>query len=293
PKKPFLFLHRRQSTAFDVIFKPTLAQHVEGRIRVLLGDTYYDKIEIELVGEGHSDRVSLDGLEEDKTERNAKSSLKKDIIDAIRVNHIQFGVCPVGKKCHRTFTMISHYTAKIIRFEWKTDAPFKISPRVGHLHPGCAKVITVTLRSDVPAVFRRHLAKCKVDRIKYAASETNAPDWDDAMQIVTWVDSTRKEPEATWPEKDKVVKPAPEPVHVTLKKNRQEDEVYFSALVAYAQLKMNMRVVQFKDTVPYQTRTANFSIHNTGKVPLEYHWVQAVDEERVNHIKPYSRTLMR
>ncbi|NXU21554.1 HYDIN protein, partial [Pardalotus punctatus] len=194
PKKSFLFLRSGQSTAFDVIFKPTLAQHLQGRIRVLLGDTCSDKTEIELVGEGHSDRVSLDGLEEDEKERNAESSLKKDIIDAVRVNHLQFGVCPVGKHCQRTFTMTSHYTTEVMRFEWETDAPFEISPKVGHLRPGCAKVITVTLKSDVPAVFRRHLAKCKVDSIKYKVPKRKVPDWDDGMQIATWVDTTRKKP---------------------------------------------------------------------------------------------------
>ncbi|NWV33681.1 HYDIN protein, partial [Grantiella picta] len=293
PKKPFLFLCRGQSVAFDVTFKPTLAQYLEGRIRLLLGDTYSDKIEIELVGEGHCDRVSLDGLEEDEKERTAESSLKKDVIDAVRVNHLEFGLCPVGKYCRQTFTMTSHYTTKVMRFEWETDAPFEISPRMGHLRPGCAKVITVTLKSDVPAIFRRHLAKCKVDRIKYELPKRKVPDWDDGMQIVTWVDTTRKEPEATWPEKDKVVEIAPEPVHEMLEGNSQEDEVYFSAHVDYVKLKVDLRVVQFKDTIPYQTRTANFSIHNIGTVPLEYHWEQDMDEATVKRVKPYSRPPMR
>lgn len=84
PEKPFLLLHRGQSAKFDVIFKPTLAQRLEGRIRVLVGNTYSNKTQIELVGEGHEDEFTLDGLEEDTKERNAKSSLKKDIIDGKR-----------------------------------------------------------------------------------------------------------------------------------------------------------------------------------------------------------------
>lgn len=84
PKKPFLLLHHGQSAEFDVIFKPTLAQRLEGKIRVLVGDTYCDKTLIELVGEGHNDEFTLDRLEEDTEERNAPSSLKKDIIDGKR-----------------------------------------------------------------------------------------------------------------------------------------------------------------------------------------------------------------
>ncbi|NWZ70955.1 HYDIN protein, partial [Acrocephalus arundinaceus] len=165
PKKPFLLLHHGQSTEFDVIFKPTLAQRLEGKIRALVGDKYSNKTLIELVGEGHKDEFTLDGLE--KEERNAKSSLKKDIIDAVRVNHIQFGDCPVRKPCRRTFTITNHTCTKVMRFEWEADAPFWFSPKVGHLHPGCTKDITVTLKSDVPATFSRHLVKCKVTKINF------------------------------------------------------------------------------------------------------------------------------
>lgn len=57
---------------------------MEGKIRVLVGDTYSDKTLIELVGEGHKDEFSFDCLEEDPQLRNDKSSLNKDIIDGKR-----------------------------------------------------------------------------------------------------------------------------------------------------------------------------------------------------------------
>ncbi|NXU46929.1 HYDIN protein, partial [Drymodes brunneopygia] len=203
-KKPFLLLHCGQSTEFDVIFKPTLAQRLEGKIRVLMGDIYSNKTLIELVGEGHQDEFTLDGLEEDTEERNAKSSLNKDDIDAIRANHIQFGDCPVGKPCCRTFTITNHTHTSFMRFEWEANAPFQFSPKVGHLHPHCAKGITVTLKSDVPGIFRRHLVKCKVTKINFDLPRRKVKDWDDQMRIVTWEDTTRKDPAANWPQKDKV-----------------------------------------------------------------------------------------
>ncbi|NWW41247.1 HYDIN protein, partial [Panurus biarmicus] len=291
PKEPFLLLHCRQSTRFDVIFKPTLAQHLEGRIRVLVGDIYSNKTLIELVGEGHKDEFTLNGLEEDTQERNAKSSLKKDVIDAVRVNHIQFGDCPVGKPCRRTFTITNHTRSKVMRFEWEADAPFRFSPKVGHLHPGCAKGITVTLKSDVPDSFRRHLVKCEVTKINFELPRRKVPDWDDRMRIVTWKDTTRKDPEARWPEKEKIVKTAPEPAHTVVEDSSQEAEVYLSAFTAYTQFKLSTIVVQLKDTVPFQTRTATFRMQNTGKVDLEYSWEEAADSEPVQ--KPYSITLMR
>ncbi|NWZ80434.1 HYDIN protein, partial [Poecile atricapillus] len=290
PEKPFLLLQRGQSTAFNVIFKPTLAQRVEGKIRVLVGDTYSDKTLIELVGEGHKDEFTLDGLEEDTEEKNAMSSLNKDIIDAVRVNHIQFGDCPVGKPCHRTFTITNHTRRTVMRFEWEADAPFQFSPRVGHLHPGCTKTITVTLKSDVSATFRRHLAKCKVTKINFELPRRKVPDWDNQMCLVTWKDTTRKHPAAKWPEKDKIVKIVKEPAHTVLEESGQETEVYLSALVAYARFKLDTIVVQLKDTLPFQTSTATFRMHNTGKVALQYFWEEAADNAPVR--KPYSTTLM-
>lgn len=84
PKQPFLLLHHGQVAEFDVIFKPTLAQRLEGRICVSVVNIYSNKTQIELVGEGHEDEFTLDGLEEDTKERNAESSVKKDIIDGKR-----------------------------------------------------------------------------------------------------------------------------------------------------------------------------------------------------------------
>ncbi|NXY10141.1 HYDIN protein, partial [Pteruthius melanotis] len=256
PKKPFLLLHHGQSAAFDVIFKPTLAQCLEGRIRVLVGNVYSKKTQIELVGEGHKDEFTLNGLEEDTKERNAKSSLKKDIIDAVRVNHIQFGDCPVKKHCCRTFTITNHTHTKIMHFEWEADARLQFSPKVGHLHPGCAKTITVTLKSDVPASFRRHLVKCKVAKINFELPQRKVQDWDDRMCIVTWQDTTRKDLGARWPKKEKVVETVLEPAHTVVEESSHEAKVYLSASVDYTEFKRNTVMVQLKDTLPFQTRTA-------------------------------------
>ncbi|CAN8186518.1 unnamed protein product, partial [Coccothraustes coccothraustes] len=284
PKQPYFFLRHGQSAEFNVIFKPTLAQRLEGKIWMLVGDSRLALTE--LVGEGHMDEFTLDGLKEDPQERNAKTSLKKDIIDAVRVNHIQFGHCPVGKRCRRTFTVTNHSRTQVMRFEWEADDTFQFSPKVGHLHPGCAKGITVTLKADVPGTYRRHLVKCKVNKINFKRPRGKVPDWDDQMCIVTWKDFTRKDPAARWLRKERVMEPVPEPDHTVLKKSSQEAEVYLSAVVFYTQFKLSTTMVQFKDTLPLQTRTATFRLCNTGKVALEYSWEEAADSEA--EMKQYS-----
>ncbi|XP_064262081.1 hydrocephalus-inducing protein homolog [Passer domesticus] len=290
PTKPFFLLNRGQSAEFDAIFKPTLAQRVERQIGVLVVDTYSNKTVIELVGEGHEDEFTLDGLEEGPEERNADGSLKENITDAVRVNHIQFGDCHVGEPYCRTFTITSH-AEMVMRFEWEAEAPFRFSPKVGHLHPGCAKDITVTLMSDVPVTFRRHLVKCKVTKINFELPQRKVQDWDDQMTIVIWKNSTRKDPAARWPKIQKVVKTAPEPAHTVVEKSRQEVEVYLSAIVAYAQFHLDTIMVQFNNTLPSQTRTATFTMHNTGEAALKYSWEKAAETEPVK--EPYSTTLMR
>ncbi|XP_077041133.1 hydrocephalus-inducing protein homolog [Agelaius phoeniceus] len=291
PTKPFFLLHRGESTEFDVIFKPTLAQRLEGKIRLLVGDTCSNKILVELVGEGHRDRFAFRGLKEDTEERDAKSSLNKDIIDAVRVNHVDFGHCPVGKRCRRTFAIVNRTRHRFLRFEWEADGPFHISPKVGHLRPRRAKEIKVSFKSNVPVTYRRHLVKCKVTKIEFQLPPRKVPDWDDRKCIVSWKTTPRKDPGDKFYKMEKVVEPVPETDHTVVEDSTQEAEVCLSAAVAYTQLKTNTIVVQFKDTLPFQTRTATFRIHNTGKVALEYYWEELVASKPVK--KPYSVALMR
>lgn len=80
------------------------------------------------------------------------------------------------------------------------------SPQVGHLHTGCAKDITVTLKSDVAVTFKMHPVKCKVARITFQLPPEQVTDWDDCLHTVKWVDAARS-PEAMWPVKKKVRSP--------------------------------------------------------------------------------------
>ncbi|KAL9822953.1 hydrocephalus-inducing protein-like [Geothlypis trichas] len=217
-------------------------------------------------------------------------SLSIDVPEAVRVNHIEFGHCPVGEPCWRALTISSHAQTKVMRFEWEADAPFRFSPKVGHLHPGCAKDITVTLRSDVPATFRRHLVKCKVTTINLELPQGNVQDWDDQMTITMWKNTTRNDRAARWPKIERVLKAVPEPAHAVLEESSQEVEVYLSAVVAHAQFQLSTTRVQFQDTLPFQTRTATFTMHNTGEVALKYSWEKGEESEPIK--KPFPTALM-
>ena len=74
---------------------------------------------------------------------------------------------------------------------------------MGHLHAGCAKNITVTLRPDIAVAFKKHPVRCKVARIALQLLPEQVPDWDNCLHTVKWVDAMRG-PAATWPVKKKV-----------------------------------------------------------------------------------------
>ncbi|XP_068267686.1 LOW QUALITY PROTEIN: hydrocephalus-inducing protein homolog [Nyctibius grandis] len=287
PHTASLVLHHGELAEFDVLFKPTLAQRVEGKIQLSVVDNPYEKTNIQLVGEGHKDDFTLDyihWLVADSTEEDTEGHLEEDIIEAARGDHIPFGDCHIGTTYSKSFTITNRSEADVMRFEWLADAPFHFSPQVGHLHAGCAKHITVTLKSDVAVAFKRHPVKCRVVRITFQKPPEHVPDWHDNLHTVKWVDVTR-DPAAPWPLKQKVIEkdPDPEPAHTVVEESRREVELRLSAVVDYAKFKLNTEVIQFKETLLFQTRTSTFQLSNTGNVALEYTWVAVEDERATSH----------
>ncbi|KAM9374294.1 hydrocephalus-inducing protein homolog [Phaethornis superciliosus] len=280
PHTASLVLHHKELAEFDVLFKPTLAQRVEGRIRLSVLDNPYDETNIQLVGEGYKDDFTLDnihGLVADSKEEDTEDDLEEDT--AARVDHIQFGDCHVGTPYTVTFSITNHSREEAMRFEWLPEAPFHFSPQVGHLHAGCTKDITVTLKSDVAVAFKKHPVKCQVAWITFNLPPDQVTNWDDRLRTVTWVDAT-KDPAATWPVKKKVIKTDPEPAHTILGQSSWDVELLLSAVVDYAEFKLDMDSIQFKPTLLFQTRRSSFKLSNTGNVALEYTWREAVKDER-------------
>uniref|UniRef100_G1MRN0 HYDIN axonemal central pair apparatus protein n=1 Tax=Meleagris gallopavo TaxID=9103 RepID=G1MRN0_MELGA len=258
-------LHHGESAEFDVLFKPRLPQRVEGQIHLSVVDNPYEETNIQLVGEGYEDDFTLDnihGLVADSFGENTEGNLEEDIIEgkriqvdisAARVDHIQFGDCHIGKPYQVTFTITNRSRAEAMRFEWLAGPPFHFSPQVGHLHAGCAKDITVTLKSDVAVSCQAQPVKCKVARISFQLPAEQVSDWDDRLHTVKWVDATRGEA-AMWPVKKKVIETDPEPAHTILEKSSREVELRLSAVVDYADFQVDVDTIEFKETLLFQTR---------------------------------------
>uniref|UniRef100_A0A8C3Q1J6 HYDIN protein n=1 Tax=Chrysolophus pictus TaxID=9089 RepID=A0A8C3Q1J6_CHRPC len=284
-------LHHGESAEFDVLFKPNLPQRVEGQIHLSVVDNPYEETNIQLVGEGYEDDFTLDnihGLVADSFEENTEGNLEEDIIEgkriqvdisAARVDHIQFGDCHIGKPYQVTFTITNRSQAEAMRFEWLASSPFHFSPQVGHLHAGCAKDITVTLKSDVAVTCQAQPVKCRVARISFQLPAEQVSDWDDRLHTVKWVDATRGEA-AMWPVKKKVIETDPEPAHTILEKSSREVELRLSAVIDYADFQLDVDTIQFKETLLFQTRRFPFRLSNTGNVSLEYTWMADVGDKR-------------
>uniref|UniRef100_A0A7M4E0J9 HYDIN axonemal central pair apparatus protein n=1 Tax=Crocodylus porosus TaxID=8502 RepID=A0A7M4E0J9_CROPO len=275
PHTASLILHNGESVEFDVFFKPSMAQRVEGRIHLLVVDNQYEETNIQMVGEGYQDDITLDNIHGlvDSIEENAEGQLEDDIVEespflflATKADHIQFGDCHIGKPYQVTFSVTNRSKADVMRFEWPSGTPFNFSPQVGHLHAGCAKDITVTLKSSVPVSFKMHTVKCKVCRITFHLPADQVSDWDDRLHTVKWVDAARSLPNAC-PTKKKVIETDPEPVHTIVEDSSLELDLRLSAVVDYTQFKLETKEVQFKETLLFQTRMFNNPFLNAGEPP--------------------------
>ncbi|CAM5150043.1 unnamed protein product [Eretmochelys imbricata] len=282
PHTASLILQNGESAEFDVLFKPSLAQRVEGKIHLSVVDNQYEETCIQMVGEGYQDDITLEnihGLIAESNEENAEGQLEEDRVEAAREDHIQFGDCHIGKPYQVTFTITNRSKADVMRFEWPAAASLVFSPQVGHLHAECSKDITVTLKSNVPATFKMHKVKCKVSRITFQLPADQVPDWDDRLHTVKWVDALRSLT-TTRPTKRKVIETDPEPAHTVLEENSRELELQISAIVDYTQFKLETNLVQFKETLLLQTRVFRFQLSNKGNVALEYSWKVVMEDSR-------------
>uniref|UniRef100_A0A4X2JPP9 HYDIN axonemal central pair apparatus protein n=1 Tax=Vombatus ursinus TaxID=29139 RepID=A0A4X2JPP9_VOMUR len=263
-----LIIYPGETAEFEVYFKPRRAEKVMGTICLSVVNNQYEETTIQMLGEGYEDDITLDNIHglATTTKSDVEGSLFWETVMArykscpsfcslaARVDHIQFGDCHVGSTYEVTFTITNRSQANAVRFEWPIMHPLHFSPQAGHLHAGCAKDITVTLKSHSTVNLKKTLVKCRLSRIVFQQPVDQVPDWDNHMRTVKWVD-TVKSPTSKIPPKKKVIETDPEPAHTVLEENYQELELYVSAVVDYSSFRSQVKEVNFKDTLVFQTRT--------------------------------------
>ena len=68
-----------------------------------------------------------------------------------------------------------------------TNPAISFSPRVGHLHAGCAKDITVTFKSAESRYMQKELFNCLLNKVTFEQPINEVKDWDDRMTLIKWV----------------------------------------------------------------------------------------------------------
>uniref|UniRef100_W5LN16 HYDIN axonemal central pair apparatus protein n=1 Tax=Astyanax mexicanus TaxID=7994 RepID=W5LN16_ASTMX len=238
-----LTLKAGQQAEFEVQFCPEVAQSFNASLRLVVQDNHYEVILVQLLGEGYHDIISLDNI-----------SNKVSCTFYLESNLLNFGDCHVSRLYNETFTMSNHSNIEVIRFEWPPDVPqLRFSPRIGHLHAGCTKEVTVSFISEQPVVLSTQVVKCKLSRITFQQPVDQVPDWDDRRHTIKWVDADRQAlPQQ--PAKKKVVETDPEPDHTVVDNCSRELELTVSAVCDYAKFECQAKPIHFKDTTLYQTR---------------------------------------
>nr|XP_014334844.1 PREDICTED: hydrocephalus-inducing protein homolog [Bos mutus] len=278
---------------FDVVFHSKKVGRMAGTLHLSVINNQYEDTVIHIAGEGYEDDITLDNIRglvasssqesSDISEANEESTME-DLAAAL-MNHIQFGDCHIGTSYNVSFTITNHSQANVIRFEWPLLATVSFSPQMGHLHPGCAKDVVVTMKSDVPINLKKMGVKCKVSKIMFPLPADQVPDWDDRMRTVKWVDVPRNTP-GTFTTKRKVIETDPEPAYSVLEENYRELQLQISAHVNFASYKCQTTDVHFKETLVYQTRVFEFELINSGKVQLEFNWISEETAKAVSFAMP-------
>ncbi|XP_054435188.1 hydrocephalus-inducing protein homolog [Pteronotus mesoamericanus] len=279
---------------FDVVFHSGNVGRMTGTIHLSVIDNQYENTIIHMVGEGYEDDITLDNIHGLVTSTSQEASdipevteetTMEDLVEAALVDHIQFGDCHIGNSYNVSFTVTNHSQVNVIRFEWPILATVSFSPQVGHLHPGCAKDIVVTVKSDVPINLNKMGVKCKLSKIMFQQPADQVPDWDDRMRTVKWMDVPRSTP-GTFTTKRKVVETDPEPAHSVLEENYRELQLQISANVNFASYQCKTSEVRFKGTLVYQTRVFQLELINTGDVQLEFTWISEETAKAVSFAVP-------
>ncbi|KAM8955232.1 hydrocephalus-inducing protein homolog [Lycaon pictus] len=282
------------TAGFEVVFQSQKVGRMTGIIHLSVINNQYEETIIHMVGEGYEDDITLDNIhglvvssspETPEISEIIEENTMEDLVTAALVDHIQFGDCHIGNSYNVSFTITNHSQVNVIRFEWPLLATVSFSPQTGHLHPGCAKDIAVTMKSDVPINLKKMGVKCKLSRITFQFPADQVPDWDDRMRTVKWMDVHRNTP-GTFATKRKVIETDPEPAHSIVEENYRELHLQISANVNFASYRCHTSNVHFKETLVYQTRVFELELINSGNVQLEFNWVSEDTAKAVSFAKP-------
>jgi hydrocephalus-inducing protein len=184
-----------------------MVQPYQATLQITVTDNQFEDTLVQLIGEGYLEDVTIDNLHTLASSPSSTSSnpddpessdlLADEDLAALKSNSIHFGDCYINERKQLLFTIRNVSQTQCYRFEWphtiglpssnnntitsvnnqtmgaetspvqNATSVIQFSPRVGHLHAGCAKDITVTFRSGEARMLRKELAQCVLSKIGF------------------------------------------------------------------------------------------------------------------------------
>ncbi|XP_078688637.1 hydrocephalus-inducing protein-like [Branchiostoma floridae x Branchiostoma belcheri] len=282
---------------FDVLFKPGAVQQYKGTIHLSVMDNQYEETNIQLIGEGYEEEVTIENLpalDAPLAGVNAEAVQAQEEVQAVHGNHLDFGDCAIGEPQQLSFTITNHSEQDVYRFTWPEHAALTFSPQTGHLHPKCTKDITIVFKSDEPRPLNRAAVACKICKILLKQMPDQVQDWDDRLRVIKWVDSdtiqvpqeadkktTKDQPppgsSTSRTSRKKVTETAEEPGHTVVENSTRDLELQVSATCDFAKLRWKTESIGFKDTLMFQSRIYEFTLNNKGTVSAHFNWQLVTD----------------
>ena len=109
---------------------------------------------------------------------------------ATKSNVMKFGDCYINEPRTLSFTM-SNRSNNSLRFVWPELPHLKFLPRIGHLHPGGSKDVSVTYKVERPSRLTENDVTCRVSQVTFDRPLDEVADWDDRLKTVKWVAASR------------------------------------------------------------------------------------------------------
>ncbi|XP_047205151.1 hydrocephalus-inducing protein homolog isoform X6 [Girardinichthys multiradiatus] len=255
---------------FEVSFCSTKSVTAETTMTVQVKDNQYSNITIHVTGEAYQEIVSLDNIS-----RSTQDG--EDEVEGF-YEMLNFGDCHVDCKYQESFTMTNHSSSQVVRFEWPPSEPnITFSPKVGHIHAGCSKEVTITFCFSQPVTLKQPM-RCKICQVMFKQPIEEVADWDDRHKSVKWQNaSDMVSEESQQPEIKKVKETDPEPLCSVVEGSQSELDLEIRAVCDYSKFSCSSNTIQLKDTMLFQTRLHQLQIINVGSVKVDFCWQVQMD----------------
>ena len=281
-----------------IVFAPQKPRSSKFDITVNVLENPKATLGFSFVGEGYFEDVILEGLQEDDID-------------------IWFKNAVVGRQQDWTFRM-RNLSQSNIRFAWPVHPELTFSPRVGHLHVGQIKPVTVTFFTEKPMKMNGAKINCQWSKIDY--SDPDAPDWDDSMKVVKYVPKSSLQPveeiqtrrstasrssmrksgpvqikKAEKPQPQiqdgpgdtvKVTEVKPEPEYTQQPGKYKDLQLKISAVSDWIKYTLDTDTINFSPTMMYQSRVYEVKMTNPSAIRFNYKWrVSKFESIRTNYAK--------